>query len=111
MGALEPDRHDGQPVRIPLPRGQTAARRVLRPHGFLPMPSSADAHDFEPRLLPALEELSEAQRVCVVMVHAYEWGQTEIAELLDISPSTVRTHIARALDRLQHALEVSHHAD
>jgi DNA-directed RNA polymerase specialized sigma24 family protein len=49
--------------------------------------------------------------VCVVMVHAYGWGQTETAELLDISPSTVRTHIARALDRLHQALEVSHHAD
>lgn len=91
--------------------GQTAARRVLRPHGFLPMPSPPEVHDFEPRLLPALEELSEAQRVCVVMVHAYGWGQTEVAELLDISPSTVRTHIARALDRLQQALEVSQHAD
>ena len=91
--------------------GQTAASRVQRRHGFLPMPSSTEVHDFEPRLLPALEELSEAQRVCVVMVHAYAWGQTEVAELLDVSPSTVRTHIARALDRLQQALEVSHHAD
>jgi RNA polymerase sigma factor (sigma-70 family) len=88
--------------------GQTAARRVQRRHGFLPMPTSTDIQDFEPRLLPALEELTEAQRLCVVMVHAYGWGQTEVAELLDVSPSTVRTHIARALDRLQQALEVRH---
>jgi RNA polymerase sigma factor (sigma-70 family) len=91
--------------------GQTAARRAHRRHGFLPMPSSNDIHDFEPRLLPALEALTEAQRLCVVMVHAYGWGQTEVAELLDVSPSTVRTHIARALEHLQHALEVTHRAE
>jgi RNA polymerase sigma-70 factor (ECF subfamily) len=90
---------------------QTAARRAQRRHGFLPAPSSPDLPDFEPRLLPALEELTEIQRTCVVMVHAYGWGQTEVAELLEISPSSVRTHIARALDRLQRALEVSNHAE
>lgn len=91
--------------------GQTAARRARRPHVFLPQPSSAEVPDFEPRLLPALESLSDAQRVCVVMVHAYGWGQTEVADLLDVSPSTVRTHLARALARLQQQLEVSGHAD
>jgi DNA-directed RNA polymerase specialized sigma24 family protein len=43
------------------------------------------------------------------MVHAYGWGQTEVADLLDVSPSTVRTHLARALTRLQNALEVRRH--
>ncbi|MCU1387937.1 MAG: hypothetical protein JWL72_1275, partial [Ilumatobacteraceae bacterium] len=48
--------------------GQTAARRARRPHGFLPAPHALDLPDFEPRLLPALESLSDAQRVCVVMI-------------------------------------------
>lgn len=91
--------------------GQTAARRSRRPQGFLPMPAADDVHDFEPRLVPALEELTESQRVCVVMVHGYGWGQTEVAELLELSPSTVRTHIARGLEHLQQALEVSHRAE
>ena len=91
--------------------GQTAARRARRPQGFLPVPPADDLPDFEPRLLPALEGLSEGQRVCVVMVHAFGWGQTEVARLLDISPSTVRTHLARALTHLQRELEVSNHAD
>lgn len=91
--------------------GQTAARNARRPHGYLPVPSSTDVPDFEPRLLPALEALTEPQRVCVVMVHAYGWGQTDVAELLEVSPSTVRTHLARALANLQHALEGSRHAD
>jgi DNA-directed RNA polymerase specialized sigma24 family protein len=91
--------------------GQTAARRAHRPQGFLPAPSSTDVPDFEPRLLPALEALSEPQRVCVVMVHAYGWGQTDVAELLEVSPSTVRSHLARALANLHHALEGTPHAD
>lgn len=91
--------------------GQTAARRANRRHGFLPAPSPVEVPDFEPRLLPALEALSDAQRVCVVMVHAYGWGQTEVADLLEVSPSTVRTHLARALSHLQQQLEVSRHVD
>lgn len=91
--------------------GQTAARRSRRPQGFLPMPSADDLPHFEPRLVPALEELTESQRVCVVMVHGYGWGQTEVAELLELSPSTVRTHISRGLEHLQQALEVSHRAE
>ena len=91
--------------------GRTAARRARRPQGFLPTPPDADVPDFEPRLLPALEALSDAQRVCVVMVHAYGWGQTEVADLLDVSPSTVRTHLARALTHLQNALEVTRRAE
>ena len=92
--------------------GQSAARRAnQRRQGFLPAPPATDVPDFEPRLLPALEALSDSQRVCVVMVHAYGWTQTEVAELLDVSTSTVRTHLARALSHLQQALEVNTHAD
>ena len=89
--------------------GQTAARSTRRREGFLPVPSSAELPDFEPALLPALEALSESQRVCVVLVHGYGWTQVEVAGLLEITPSTVRTHLARALANLQHALEVSPH--
>ena len=91
--------------------GQTAARRERRPHGFLPQPAPAELPAFEPRLLPALEALSELQRSCVVMVHAYGWTHAEVAELLEISTSTVRTHLARGLTRLQRQLEVAHHGN
>jgi RNA polymerase sigma factor (sigma-70 family) len=89
--------------------GQTAARDTRRREGYLPAPAPAELPDFEPALLPALEALSESQRVCVVMVHGYGWTQVEVAELLEITSSTVRTHLARALSNLQHALEVSPH--
>ena len=77
--------------------GQTAARRSRRPQGYLPVPETHDLPDFEPRLLPALEALTEHQRIAVVLVHGLGWSQVETAELLDVDPSTVRTHISRAI--------------
>lgn len=72
-------------------------------------PPPADLPHFEPRLLPALAQLSEQQRVAVVLVHGYGWPIVEVADLLEITHSTARTHLARALTRLQAALEV--HSD
>jgi RNA polymerase sigma factor (sigma-70 family) len=89
--------------------GQTAARRSRQPHGYLPAPNDNEMHDFEPRLVPALERLTEQQRVVVVLVHGYGWSQAEVAELLDVVASTVHTTLRRALTNLQHDLEVSNH--
>lgn len=86
--------------------GQTAARSARRPHGYLPVPSPQELPAFEPGLVPALESLSEGQRTCVLLIHALGWTQTETAALLNIDVSTVRTHLARGLARLQDALEV-----
>ena len=99
--------------------GQTSARTSLtrrsRQSGsleqsmMLPVPSASELPDFEPGLVPALEKLSESQRLCVLLVHAFSWTQAEVAELLDIDHSTVRTHIARGLKSLQLSLEVEPH--
>jgi DNA-directed RNA polymerase specialized sigma24 family protein len=89
--------------------GQTAARRSLRPQGYLPTPSDGHIHDFEPRLVPALERLSEQQRVVVMLVHGYGWSQVEVAELLGVRASTVHATLRRALTNLQNDLEVSTH--
>jgi RNA polymerase sigma factor (sigma-70 family) len=88
--------------------GQSATRRfATRPAPRLLQPpvEQRDA-DIEPGLLPALAQLSEQQRTAVVLVHAFGWTQTEVAELLDVNVSTVREHIARALTRLRSKLEV-----
>ncbi len=42
--------------------GQTSARRSRRKPGHLPVPTAIELPDFEPRLLPSLELLSESQR-------------------------------------------------
>ena len=85
--------------------GQTSARRQLRP---LPAAWPIDPGEppaFEPGLGPALTALSEQQRAVVVLVHGYGWSQPEVAALLEISASTVRNHLDRALRRLRKTLE------
>lgn len=88
--------------------GQTAARRLTpRPVAF-PAPPSSRIPEFEPGLLPALVALSEAQRVCVMLVHAFGWPIVDVADLLDVSHSTARTHLLRGMHHLRTALEVGH---
>src|SRR5262245_31081588 len=91
--------------------GQTAARRINRPSRAFPAPPPEELPEVEPRLIPALERLSEQQRVAVVLTCAYGWLQSEVAELLEISESSVRTHRTRALSRLAQELEVTPRAD
>lgn len=86
--------------------GQSRTRRRLS--RFLAPPATADMPPVEPGLGAALAELSEAQRVAVLLVHGYGWTTSEVAEMLDVKPTTVQTHLARALERLRVALEVEH---
>ena len=86
--------------------GQTAARRARRIPPLLPAPPPATIPELDPGLVPALDELSEAQRTCVLLVHAFGVSIVETAELLEIDESTVRTHVRRAMKRLKTALEV-----
>ena len=90
--------------------GQTAARRLLRPTLMFPTPPTSSLPEFEPGLLPAVAALSEQQRVCVLLVHAFGWPIVEVAAMLDISHSSARTHLLRGLQHLRDALEV-HRAD
>lgn len=89
--------------------GQTSVRKARRKQGYLGVPRHGSLPDFEPGLLPALEALSEPQRVAVLLVHAFGWSQVDTADLLEVSTSTVRTHLARGLKKLQGALEVEPH--
>lgn len=87
--------------------GQTAAARHRRSAPILDRPVPEETPDFEPGLVPALEQLSQQQLVCVLLVHAHGWSQVDAAELLDISPDTVRTHLDRGMAKLQRILKVS----
>lgn len=86
--------------------GQSRARWYFRPRVAFPTAASSDGPVFEPTLPAALETLSRNQRVAVILVHAMEWTEREVADMLGISRSTVRTHLERGLARLQTALEV-----
>ena len=82
-----------------------AARRyaLARPAAplVLPAPPASQLPDFEPALLDALRELSEMQRTVVYLVEGCGWRLIDAADLLGISVSTVRNHLARAMDRLR----------
>ncbi|HEY6533574.1 MAG TPA: sigma-70 family RNA polymerase sigma factor [Acidimicrobiales bacterium] len=63
--------------------------------------------EFEPALPRALAELSERQRVAVVLVHGYGLTHREVAELTQTSASSVQSHLERGLRRLRRSLEVT----
>lgn len=89
--------------------GQSAAVRSFRRPAMLPRPETHELPDFEPALLPALDQLSDAQRVAVVLVHGFGWSQVELAELFDVDSATIRKHLSRGLRKLKDALEVDSH--
>ena len=83
--------------------------RYLRPLGEVlgvDVEGPSGVPDVEPRLVGALAALPERQRVVVYLVHACEWRYTEVADLLDLSVSTVRNHADRGLSSLRRELEV-----
>jgi RNA polymerase sigma factor (sigma-70 family) len=61
----------------------------------------------EPQLEASLHDLSEQQRTIVVLRHSFEWTYDEIAELLEVSVSTIRTQLTRGMEKLRAALEVT----
>ncbi len=87
--------------------GQTAAARHQSPVRRGPADAASatpgrDASDVhEPGLEPALARLSEQQRAAAVLVHGYAMSQREAADVLGISVSTLREHLARGMDRLR----------
>jgi DNA-directed RNA polymerase specialized sigma24 family protein len=60
--------------------------------------------DVEPGLAPALAALSPTQYRAVWLVHGCGWTHAEVAVALDVSASTVATHVARAMAQLRERL-------
>lgn len=85
--------------------GQSRSRPRQTPPLF-PAPPDVGLPWVEPSLPAALLELTEHQRVSVVLVHAYGWTHREVGELLGIAPTTVQNHVERGLAGLRRRLEV-----
>jgi DNA-directed RNA polymerase specialized sigma24 family protein len=85
--------------------GQSRSRARKAPAVFAP-----DSHDavpvVEPGLVGALAQLSERQRIAVVLVHGFGWQLREVAEVTGIAVTTVQNHVERGVARLRAALEV-----
>ncbi len=52
----------------------------------------------------ALGQLTDRQRECVVAFHTHKMSHKEIAQLLEISEGSVKTHLSRGLKNLSDAL-------
>lgn len=86
--------------------GERRGRRLWRRPVF---PTPPDRHSepwVEPGLPAALGRLSGRQRTAVVLVHSFGWTHQEVAEVMGVSVSTVRNHLARGMAKLRSALEV-----
>jgi DNA-directed RNA polymerase specialized sigma24 family protein len=59
----------------------------------------------EPGLAAALAQLSERQRVAVVLVHGFGWSLREVADLTGTATTTIQNHVERGLARLRAALD------
>lgn len=77
--------------------GQSKTRQRRR--AWLQQGAVAWEHEVEPGLGAALAQLSEQQRIAVLLVHGCGWTYQEVAEALDLSRSSVGTHVNRATDQ------------
>jgi RNA polymerase sigma-70 factor (ECF subfamily) len=55
--------------------------------------------------LTALDQLEPELRALIVMRHLHGYRSSELARMLDLPAATVRTRLARALDRLESLLD------
>jgi RNA polymerase sigma factor (sigma-70 family) len=84
--------------------GQSRSRTKRTPIVFVR--SENTERLFEPGLAPALSALSDRQRIAIVLVHAYGWSISEVAELTGTKKATVQVHLQRAMAKLRAELEV-----
>jgi RNA polymerase sigma factor (sigma-70 family) len=87
--------------------GRDRGRKSLRRNRpvFYPV-DSARLPWVEPALPSALDGLPDRQREVVVLLHCYQWTMSEVADLLDISKSTVQNHAERGLASLRLSMGV-----
>jgi RNA polymerase sigma factor (sigma-70 family) len=84
--------------------GQSRSRRYRRRAIILPAIPASEVHEIDPRLPRALANLSNQQRAAVLLVHAHGWTQSETADALGCSVSTLRNHLDRGMRRLRASL-------
>jgi RNA polymerase sigma factor (sigma-70 family) len=88
--------------------GADRGRRMLRRRPVVfPTVSEERAPWVEPGLSAAVTGLPSRQRTVVLLLHGYEWTQSEVAEVLGISKASVQRHGERAMARLRRKLGVN----
>jgi RNA polymerase sigma-70 factor (ECF subfamily) len=91
------DNAAGYVYRVAISRGRRLWRRAGKESIFTDdvMPN------VEPGLPSAMRQLSPRQRTAVFLVHGCEWSHEEVADLMGISVSSVRNHLARGMTHLR----------
>lgn len=99
----------GNPLGYLYRVGQSRVRRRRSPVARLRLlhDESTQIPDVEPGLVAALSSLSPSQRTAVWLAHGCQWSHAEIGTAMDISPSTVATHVRRGLEHLRNELGVT----
>jgi RNA polymerase sigma-70 factor (ECF subfamily) len=95
----------GYVYRVALRAGRDAASRRARSYPLV-APEPTRVPDVEPALAAALAALSPNQRRAVFLIEACGWTLAEAADLLGVSVSTLRNHVARGMAGLRKHLEV-----
>lgn len=96
----------GNPAGYLYRVGQSRTRERLLPPLFPPVPAGREPWT-EPELPAALESLSERERAAVVLIEGFGWTYREVAEMTDVSISSVQSYRERGLRKLREALGVT----
>jgi len=83
-------------------RSHLRRRRVMQLHAPRPPETLPDRVS---HLWDVLAKLSEDQRIAVVLRYYGQYRASEIAEIMDIPSSTVRSHVKRGLQLLRRELD------
>lgn len=86
--------------------GQSRSRSYRRRPVTFPNVNPSELPHVEPNLPRALAELSDRQRVALVLIHIHDMTEREAAAAMGISRASVRRHAERALAKLRKLLEV-----
>ena len=97
----------GYVYRVATTRGR---RRQRRPISLSMVPDSG-IPEVEPALPSAMRRLSPRQRTAVFLVHGCQWSLEEVADLMGVSVSSVRNHLARGMRHLKRLIGTSETED
>ncbi len=88
--------------------GRDRGRRLLRRDHVVLMPVPSQRTPWvEPKLPDELARLPDQQRIVVMLLYCFEWTMSEVADLLEVSKSTVQSHAERGMARLRSRMGVT----
>ena len=110
--AINSHRKKNQLKEVPIPAGESTAMTGLAVAGQnladksgLQPPRQMDKHELQLVVQKAIEQLSDQQRLSVLL-HKFEgMSYAEIAETMELSVSAIKSLLSRARDSLRTALE------